>query len=71
MTLQEFLNKVGGNESDIVEYQGNEVVKAVEQDGYALRYVKKSVFQSFLEITLKDIEIKFGCSVKIVKEEEC
>jgi len=40
MTLQEFLRKVGGKESDIVEYKGNEALEAVKQSGDALKYVK-------------------------------
>ena len=39
MTLQEFLRKVGGKESDIVEYKGNEALEAVKQSGDALKYV--------------------------------
>ena len=40
MKLSEFLKEVGGCEDDIVEYKGEEALKAVKQDGYALRHVK-------------------------------
>ena len=42
--LSEFLEKVGGKESDIIEYKGSKALAAVKQDGFALRYVDKSIF---------------------------
>lgn len=44
MSLQEFLEIVNGSESDIIEYKGGEALKAVENNGYALRYVNKAIF---------------------------
>ena len=42
MTLKEFLEKVDGNESDIIIYASEqEALKAVESDGDALQYVKE------------------------------
>ena len=46
MNLQEFLNEVGGKESDIVCYTKKEALEAVKQNGYSLRYVSKEVFRS-------------------------
>ncbi len=45
MNLQDFLEKVGGKESDIVVFATeSEALKAVESDGNALRCVNKKVF---------------------------
>ena len=121
LSLEEFLTKVGGKESDIVSYDNidealkavenngdalryvkddiqNEAIalKAVENNGYALRYVKddiqneaialkavenngdalryvnKAIFKAktSLKITIEEIEVKFGCTVEIVKTRE-
>ena len=114
MTLEQFLNKFKREESEIIEYKGDEALKAVKEDGDALRYVKeqteeicleavkengyalkyvkeqteeiclkaveedgdalqyvdKSVFKGCLELTIQDIELKFGCRVKIINRGE-
>lgn len=45
MNLQEFLNAVGGKESQIITYfSEKEALEAVKQNVYALRYVNKKVF---------------------------
>ena len=40
MKLSEFLNRFNGKVEMIIEYNGQEAMKAVESDGYALQYVK-------------------------------
>lgn len=45
MNLQEFLNEVGGKESDIIVYASEkEALEAVKRNGDALRYVNKKIF---------------------------
>jgi hypothetical protein len=61
MTLEEFLAKVGGDEEDIIEYRGDKALKAVENDGYALQYVKEQTGA----ICLKAVENK-GYALKYV-----
>ena len=46
MNLKTFLLKVKGEESTIINYIGEERMKAVESDGDALRYVDKKIFVS-------------------------
>ena len=72
MTLEQFLGKIGKTESNIIEYRGDESIKAVEQNGDALRYVSKLVFsaKAKIELTISDIETKFGCSVVIVSKKD-
>jgi hypothetical protein len=52
MTLKEFLKKVGGRVESIITYAGNDALKAVEQNGYALQYVKDQT----PEVCLKAVE---------------
>lgn len=45
MDLQEFLNEIGGKESDIIDFASEEeALEAVKRNGYALQYVNKKVF---------------------------
>ena len=46
MKLGEFLKKVGGKVESIVTYSGKDALKAVEKNGYALRYVNASIFEA-------------------------
>jgi len=64
MSLQDFLNKVGGKESDIVEYNREEALKAVERNGDALRYVKEQT----PDVCLKAVE-RNGYALRYVKEQ--
>ena len=41
MKLSEFLKKFNLKADGIISYSGDEAIKAVEQDGYALQYVKE------------------------------
>ena len=43
MTLHEFLISFGADESAIVVLEGQQAIKAVKQDGYALRYVRDQI----------------------------
>ena len=54
MGLQEFLNEVGGKESDIVCYTKEEALEAVKQNGDALRYVKEQTSDICLEAVKLD-----------------
>lgn len=49
MTLEQFLKRVDGKEEQIVEYRGDEALKAVENDSDALRYLDKSIFDNNVE----------------------
>jgi ABC-type Fe3+ transport system substrate-binding protein len=50
MTLKEFLEAVGGEESNIIEYATeSESMEAVKQNGYALKYVKEQTEAVCLE----------------------
>ena len=40
MKLSEFLSRFNLKAEMIIEYRGDEAMKAVESDGYALQYVK-------------------------------
>jgi hypothetical protein len=64
VNLEEFLEIVGGKESDIIEYQGDEALKAVENNGYALRYIKNQTEA----ICLKAVE-KDGLALQYVKDQ--
>jgi hypothetical protein len=116
MTFENFLSTVNGEEKDIITYTGDDAIqaveqngyalqyikdqtedvclkaveqngdalryvkdqtedvclKAVEQNGYALRYVNKLVFEAtaIMQVTVADIEAKFGCSIKIVRAKD-
>ena len=52
MNLKDFLEKIGGKESNIITYKGEEAMKAVERNADALRYVKEQT----PEICLKAVE---------------
>ena len=41
MELNEFLKRFNASASDIAALSGEEAIKAVEKDGYALKYVKE------------------------------
>jgi hypothetical protein len=41
MKLKDFLKEVKGTEKDIINYEGDEALEAVKEDGYALQYVKE------------------------------
>ena len=62
MTLDQFLESVGGKESSIVEHSGDEAMKAVESDGDALRYVKEQT----VDVCLKAVESD-GDALRYVK----
>ena len=46
MRLSEFLELVDAEESTIIVLAGKDAIEAVKQDGYALRYVDKSIFDA-------------------------
>ena len=52
MKLSEFLNKVNGKEEHLRTLQGRDAMKAVERNGYALRYVKEQT----PEVCMKAVE---------------
>ena len=52
MKLSEFLNRLNAKEEDITTYSGADALKAVERNGYALRYVKDQT----PDICLKAVE---------------
>jgi Domain of unknown function (DUF4116) len=64
MTLNEFLKKVGGMVETIVSYAGKDALRAVEQNGYALRYVKEQT----PEVCLRAVE-RNGDALQYVKEQ--
>ena len=64
MNLQEFLNEVGGKESDIICYASElEALEAVKQNGYSLQYVKDQTETICLEAVKQD-----GYSLRYVKK---
>ena len=64
MNLKTFLLKVKGEESTIINYIGEERMKAVESDGDALRYVKEQTEA----ICMKAVE-RNGYALRYVKEQ--
>ena len=63
MTLEQFLKKFNASESDIATLTaGSAAIKAVESDGYALRYVKEQT----PEICIKAVE-SVGDALRYVK----
>ena len=64
MFFEDFLEKVSGKKSDIITYTGAEALKAVEQDGYALRYVNEQTE----DICLKAVE-RNGYALQYVNEQ--
>lgn len=52
MKLDEFLKEVDGRESDIINYSGKEALEAVKRNGYALKYVDKSIFGEWKKIKI-------------------
>ena len=64
MTLKEFLKKVNGEESGIIDYDGKEALEAVKQDGDLLQYVKDQTSEICLEAVKRN-----GDSLQYVKEQ--
>ena len=64
MELNEFLKRFNASASDIAALSGEEAIKAVEKDGYALKYVKEQT----PEICIKAVE-QNGLALKYVKEQ--
>ena len=64
MRLQEFLNQVGGKESDIINYSGAEALEAFKQDGSVLQYVKEQTPEICLEAVKQS-----GYALRYVKEQ--
>ena len=64
MKLSEFLNRLNAKEEDITTYSGADALKAVERNGYALRYVKDQT----PDICLKAVE-RNGDALKYVKDQ--
>jgi len=64
MKLQEFLALVKRSYSEIVILKGEDAIKAVESDGYALRYVKDQT----PEVCLKAVESD-GDALQYVKDQ--
>ena len=67
MNLKQFLEVVGGDESDIIEYSGKKATEAVKKNAYALQYVNKRIFTSE-SVEVKTVKIKTA-SGKIVDGE--
>ena len=63
MTLEEFLGKVNGKESNIIEYNNSDSLEAVKQDGDSLQYVKEQTSEICLEAVKQD-----GYSLQYVKK---
>ena len=63
MELNEFLKRFNASASDIAALSGEEAIKAVEKDGYALGYVKDQT----QEICIAAVE-KDGDALQFVKE---
>ena len=63
MELREFVKRFNASASDIAALSGEEAIKAVEKDGYALGYVKDQT----QEICIKAVE-KDGNALQYVKE---
>lgn len=54
-----------------VKDQNEEIcLEAVKQDGYALRYVNKKIFDTKTELTLKEIADKFNIDVNDLRIKE-
>ena len=64
MELREFLKRFNASASDIAALSGEEAIKAVEKDGYALKYVKEQTH----EICIKAVE-ENGLALKYVKDQ--
>ena len=64
MTLNEFLNAVNGEESNIINFSGDKALEAVKQDRYALRYVKNQTEAICLEAVKK-----YGYALQYVKDQ--
>ena len=64
MKLSEFLNRFNGKVEMIIEYNGQEAMKAVESDGYALRYVKDQTEA----VCMKAVE-RNGYALQYVKDQ--
>lgn len=64
MNLDEFLKKVNGKVSDIIEYTGAEALDAVKREGWALLYVKEQT-----EVICLAAVKKNGCALLYVKEQ--
>jgi hypothetical protein len=65
MTIQELIKQ---KESTYKYFTENESLKAVEQNGYALQYVKETLFKKEpKELTINDISELLGYEIKIIK----
>ena len=54
MNLKEFLEKIGGKESDIINYSGVKALEAVKQDWGALQFVREQTPEICLEAVKQD-----------------
>jgi hypothetical protein len=64
MKLSEFLNRFNLKEELIISYSGADALKAVEHNGYALRYVKEQT----PEICMRAVE-SHGNALRYVKDQ--
>jgi len=64
MKLQEFLKKINGKKVEIVNYLGDEALAAINQNGYALKYVKEQTTKICLAAVSKD-----GDALQFVKKQ--
>jgi hypothetical protein len=64
MKLRDFLKEVKGTEKDITNYEGDEALEAVKEDGYALTYVKEQTPEICLAAVKED-----GHALQYVKEQ--
>ena len=54
MNLKEFLEKIGGKESDIINYSGVKALEAVKQDWYTLNFAIEQTPEICLEAVKQD-----------------
>ena len=52
MTLQEYLKQINQSEDEIISYSQEGAMAAVQQNGHALQYVDKRVFDQTINIKI-------------------